>query len=93
MNIIDLKPKDGEVLVMPFRKKQGLIEIIREEWEFQNVGMVVAIGHCSKIPEVKKGDEVVFPEYAGKEIVVNGRMYLVMTLDSILGVVEKSLAV
>jgi len=59
-------------------------------------GQVVAVGK-GKVTEdgkvlgmdVKVGDKVLFGKYAGTEIKVEGKEYLMMREDDILGVIEK----
>lgn len=58
-------------------------------------GKVVAAGKGKVTPEgkvlpldVKEGDKVLFGKYAGSEIKVDGKEYLIMREDDILGVVE-----
>jgi chaperonin GroES len=58
-------------------------------------GKVVAAGKGKVTPEgkvlpldVKAGDLVLFGKYAGSEIKVDGKEYLIMREDDILGVVE-----
>ena len=86
MNIANMRVKDGEVLIKPNRKKQGIIEIIRDEWEWENAGEVVLVGKGVK--GIEEGNEVIFTEYAGREIIINEEMYFVMSYESILAVVE-----
>lgn len=57
-------------------------------------GKVVAAGKGKVTPEgkvlpldVKEGDRVLFGKYAGSEIKVDGKEYLIMREDDILGVV------
>ncbi len=59
-------------------------------------GQVIAVGNGKKtedgkvIPlDVKVGDKVLFGKYAGTEIKVEGKEYMMMREDDILGVVEK----
>jgi len=59
-------------------------------------GKVIAAGQGKVTPEgkvlpldVKEGDLVLFGKYAGSEIKVDGKEYLIMREDDILGVVEK----
>ncbi|MFO7577376.1 MAG: co-chaperone GroES [Pelovirga sp.] len=59
-------------------------------------GKVIAAGKGKVTPEgkvlpldVKEGDRVLFGKYAGSEIKVDGKEYLIMREDDILGVVEK----
>lgn len=59
-------------------------------------GKVVAAGKGKVTPEgkvlpldVKVGDRVLFGKYAGSEIKVDGKEYLIMREDDILGVITK----
>jgi len=38
--------------------------------------------------QVKKGDKVLFTSYAGSEVTVDGKEYLIMTEDDILAIVS-----
>jgi len=58
-------------------------------------GVVIAAGKGKVTPEgkvlpldVKAGDKVLFGKYAGSEIKVDGKEYLIMREDDVLGVVE-----
>ncbi len=59
-------------------------------------GKVIAAGKGKMTPEgkllpldVKVGDRVLFGKYAGSEIKVDGKEYLIMREDDILGVITK----
>jgi chaperonin GroES len=59
-------------------------------------GRVVAVGKGKKTEDgkilpmdVKVGDKILFGKYAGTEIKIEGKEYLMMREDDILGVVEK----
>ena len=59
-------------------------------------GKVVAAGKGKKTDDgkvlamdVKVGDRILFGKYAGTEIKVDGKEYLMMREDDVLGVVEK----
>ncbi|OQY18069.1 MAG: co-chaperone GroES [Desulfobacteraceae bacterium 4572_35.1] len=59
-------------------------------------GVVIAAGKGKVTAEgkvvamdVKVGDKVLFGKYAGSEIKVEGKAYLMMREDDILGVIEK----
>lgn len=49
-------------------------------------GKVLAVS--SEVENVKTGDDVVFGKYAGTEITLEGKTYLVLNLDDVLGVVK-----
>ncbi|MDY6848382.1 MAG: co-chaperone GroES [Geoalkalibacter sp.] len=58
-------------------------------------GKVIAVGNGKKTEEgkvialdVKVGDKVLFGKYAGTEIKIEGKEYLMMREDDILGIVE-----
>jgi chaperonin GroES len=61
------------------KPKQGQILSIGE-------GRVLESGKRSTF-QVKVGDRVLFTSYAGTEVTVNGKEYLIMTEDDILAVV------
>ncbi len=58
-------------------------------------GKVIAAGKGKVTPEgkvlpldIKEGDRVLFGKYAGSEIKVDGKEYLIMREDDVLGVIE-----
>lgn len=60
-------------------------------------GVVIAVGKGKvlengsvKEPEVKAGDKVLFSTYAGTEVKVNGKEYLVVAESEILAIVSDS---
>ncbi len=64
--------------------------------EKPQIGKVVAVGSGKMTeagkrvaPEVKKGDEVVFAKYAGTEVKLDGKEYLIVTERDILAIVGK----
>lgn len=64
--------------------------------EKPQMGEIIAAGNGKKTDDgkvlpldVKVGDKVLFGKYAGTEIKVEGKEYLMMREDDILGVVEK----
>lgn len=50
-------------------------------------GSVLAVS-C-EVENVKVGDNVVFGKYAGTEITLDGKAYLVLNIDDVLGVIKK----
>ena len=95
---MNVKPLGDRVLVHPLEQeevKKGGIIIPDTAKEKPHEGKVVAIGtgkrddHGKLIPfEVKKGDRVLISKYGGTEIKVDGKDYLIMREDDILGVIE-----
>jgi chaperonin GroES len=58
-------------------------------------GRVLSVGDGRRLPggdrvahQVQEGDRVLFPAYAGAEIVVNGEELLIMSEEEILSIVE-----
>jgi chaperonin GroES len=51
-------------------------------------GKVLEDGTVKKL-EVKKGDKVLFTNYAGSEIKIDGKEYLIMNESDIMAVIEK----
>lgn len=59
-------------------------------------GTVIAVGPGKvledgklKEPEVKKGDKVIFSSYAGTEVKMGGKAYLILSESEILAVIEE----
>ena len=61
------------------KPKQGKVLSLGE-------GKVLENGHRAKF-QVRVGDKVLFSSYAGSEVTVEGKDYLVMTEDDVLAVV------
>jgi chaperonin GroES len=95
---MNVKPLGDRVLVQPVEQdevKKGGIIIPDTAKEKPQEGKVVAIGTGKRddngklIPfEVKKGDRVLISKYGGTEIKIDGKDYLIMREDDILGVIE-----
>ena len=95
---MNVKPLGDRVLVQAIEQdevKKGGIIIPDTAKEKPQEGKVVAIGTGKRddngklIPfEVKKGDRVLISKYGGTEIKVDGKDYLIMREDDILGVIE-----
>ena len=94
---MSVKPLGDRVLVQPIEQaevQKGGIIIPDTAKEKPQEGKVVAIGtgkrddHGKLIPfEVKKGDRVLISKYGGTEIKIDGKDYLIMREDDILGVI------
>jgi chaperonin GroES len=95
---MNVKPLGDRVLVHPVEQdevKKGGIIIPDTAKEKPQEGKVVALGTGKRdedgklIPfEVKKGDRVLISKYGGTEIKIDGKDYLIMREDDILGVIE-----
>ena len=95
---MNVKPLGDRVLVLPIEQnevKKGGIIIPDTAKEKPQEGKVVAVGTGKRdedgklIPfEVKKGDRVLISRYGGTEIKIDGKDYLIMREDDILGILE-----
>ena len=95
---MNVKPLGDRVLVQPLEQeevKKGGIIIPDTAKEKPQEGKIVAVGAGKRddngklIPlVVKKGDRVLFSKYGGTEIKLDGKDYLIMREDDILGVLE-----
>ncbi len=95
---INVKPLGDRVLVEPVEEKEtkkGGIIIPDTAKEKPQEGIVVALGtgktdeNGKKVPfEVKKGDRVLISKYGGTEIKLDGKEYMILREDDILGVIE-----
>ncbi len=93
-----VKPLGDRVLVQAIEQteeKKGGIIIPDTAKEKPQEGKIIAIGTGKRddngklIPfEVKKGDRVLISKYGGTEIKIDGKDYLIMREDDILGVID-----
>lgn len=94
---MNLKPLGEKVLVKRLEAEEmtkGGIVLPETAKEKPKRGKVVAIGEGKLLEngkrsklQIKKGDEVIFTSYAGTEIKLDGKEYLVMDESDILAVV------
>jgi chaperonin GroES len=92
-----LKPIGDNILVERLeaeQKKKGII-IPDSAKEKPKQGRVIAVGKGKTdkdgklIPlNVKKGDRIIFSSYAGTELEVEGKEYVIMGEEDVLGIVE-----
>ena len=95
---MNVKPLGDRVLVQPMEQaeeKKGGIIIPDTAKEKPQEGKVIALGTGKRddggkmIPfEVKKGERVLISKYGGTEIKMNGKDYLIMREEDILGVID-----
>jgi len=95
---MNVKPLGDRVLVQPIEEqdvKKGGIIIPDTAKEKPKEGKVVALGTGKRDEDgklvpftVKKGDRVLISKYGGTEIKIDGKDYLIMREDDILGVIE-----
>ena len=95
---MNVKPLGDRVLLQPIEAdevKKGGIIIPDTAKEKPQEGKIVAVGAGKRdesgklVPmEVKKGDRVLYGKYSGTEIKVDGKDFLIMREDDILGILE-----
>ena len=91
MSKVKFTPQGDRVLVEPApaeEKTAGGIIIPDTAKEKPQKGVVIAIGPGKKKDEpmtVKVGDHVLYGKYAGTEITMEGKEYLIMRQDDIFG--------
>jgi len=90
-----IQPIGRRVLVErlePEEIKKGGIIIPDTAKEKPQQGKVIAVAKPGKDEEpmqVKKGDKILFGKYAGAEIEMDGKEYLMMQEDDILGIIKE----
>ena len=94
-----IKPLYDHILVerMEEEVKKGGIIIPDTAKEKPQQGKVIAVGSGRRDDkgnrmalEVKKGDTILFGKYAGTEVKIEEKDYLIIREDDILGIVEKT---
>ena len=91
MSKVNFTPQGDRVLVEPAaaeEKTAGGIIIPDTAKEKPQKGHIVAVGPGKKKDEpmtVKVGDKVLYGKYAGTEINIDGKEYLIMRQDDIFG--------
>lgn len=96
---MNIRPLNDRIIVERLEeetKTAGGLIIPDTAKEKPQQGKVIAVGHGKKTEDgkvlpldVKVGDKVLFGKYAGTEIKIEGKEYLMMREDDILGVIEK----
>ena len=95
-----IKPLQDRVIVKRIEEGEqirGGIIIPDSAKEKPQEGEVIAVGEGKKLDngervplDIKEGDRVLFGNYAGTEIKLDGDEYLIMREDDILGVLERA---
>ncbi|UCE47032.1 MAG: co-chaperone GroES [Phycisphaerales bacterium] len=94
-----IRPLADKVLVERLEaetKTAGGIVLPDSAKEKPQKGKIVAVGGGKVLDDgtvrklqVKKGDNVLFTSYAGTEVKINGKEYLIMSESDIMAVIEK----
>ncbi|KPK64220.1 molecular chaperone GroES [candidate division WOR_3 bacterium SM23_42] len=94
-----IKPLHDHILVERIEEevKKGGIIIPDTAKEKPQQGKVIAVGSGRRDekgnripPEVKKGDTILFGKYAGTEMKIEDKEYLIIREDDVLGIIEKT---
>ena len=92
-----LKPIADNILVerLEAGEEKGGIIIPDSAKEKPKQGKVVAVGKGKTDKDgklvrinVKKGDKIVFASYAGTDVEIEGKEYVIMREDDVLGIIE-----
>ena len=93
-----IRPLDDRVVVEPLEaeeKTQGGIVLPDTAKEKPTKGKVISVGEGSLLDNgkraallVKKGDQVLYGKYAGTEVTVDGKEYLILKESDILAKIE-----
>ena len=93
-----LRPLQDRILVQRVKEEEttkGGIIIPDTAKEKPAEGKIVSVGkgkldeNGKRIaPEVKKGDRILFGKYSGTEVKVEGKEYLIMREEDVLGIIE-----
>jgi len=92
MSEVKIKPLADRVLVEPMAAEQktasGII-IPDTAKEKPQKGKVIAVGKGTKdeTMELKVGDQVLYGKYAGTELTIDGKDYLIMRQSDVLAVI------
>ena len=93
-----LRPLQDRILVQRVKEEEttkGGIIIPDTAKEKPAEGKIVSVGkgkldeNGKRIaPEVKKGDRILFGKYSGTEVTIEGKEYLIMREEDVLGIIE-----
>ena len=91
---MNLKPLGNRIIIKAIPQEEvtssGIILPETVAKESRKEGEVIALGEGDKLKELnlKKGDKVIFSEYGGSEIKINGQEYKILNHDDLLAVIE-----
>ena len=95
MNIVPLNEKIVVKRLEAAEKTAGGIVLPDTAKEKPKQGKILALGDGKALEDggrakfqVKVGDRVLFTNYAGSEVTIDGKEYLIMTEDDVLAIVE-----
>ncbi|MCC6574305.1 MAG: co-chaperone GroES [Planctomycetes bacterium] len=93
-----VRPLNDKILIERSKaddKTKGGIILPETSKEKPKEGVVISVGdgriteHGERIPfQVKKGDRVIFKSYAGNDVKLDGKDYILMSEEDVLAVIE-----
>jgi len=89
-----IKPLGNRVIVQPTPKEEitssGIILPETINKEPRKEGKIIALGSGQKIKELtlKKNQKIIFSEFGGSEIKIDGEEYKILNHDDLLAVIE-----
>lgn len=88
----EFEPTQDRILVEPLEEKApGVVQLPDSAKNKPMKGMAVAVG--PGLPEepmtIAPGDSILYRQFAGQEVLVNSKKYLVMRLSDVLGSLKK----
>ncbi len=78
----ETKTKSGIVLPESAKEKSNEAEVVAVGPGFYQEGKLIE-------PTIKKGDVVLYSEYAGQKVKVDGDEFTIIRLDDVMAVIEK----
>jgi len=95
---VKIRPLNDRIVVERLEaedKTAGGIYLPDAAKEKPKMGKVVAVGEGKLLdsgerskPTLKKGNKIIFESYAGTEVKVDGKEYLIMREDDVLAIIE-----
>ncbi len=91
---MNLKPLGNRIIIKATPQEEvtssGIILPETAAKESRKEGEIIALGEGDKLKELnlKKGNKVIFSEYGGSEIKIDGQEYKILNHDDLLAVIE-----
>ena len=91
---MNLKPLGNRIIIKAIPQEEvtssGIILPETVAKESRKEGEIIVLGEGDKLKELnlKKGDKVIFSEYGGSEIKIDGQEYKILNHDDLLAVIE-----
>jgi len=91
---MNLKPLGNRIIIKAIPQEEvtssGIILPDTVAKESRKEGEIIVLGEGDKLKELnlKKGNKVIFSEYGGSEIKIDGQEYKILNHDDLLAVIE-----